>query len=63
MLILMLLLFVAALPLLTGIYYTTIGYVKKRRQTLITGIVLIAAWLVVMYFFSGTIYTVYHTTE
>jgi len=63
MLIFMFLAFLAILPLLTGIYYTTVGYAKKRRQTLITGIVLIVLWLIVMYYVSDNIYYLYTTAE
>ena len=63
MLIMMLLLVVTVLPLLTGIYYATVGYAKTRRQTLITGIVLIVIWAIVMFYVSDSIYTLYTTTE
>ncbi len=63
MLFLLLLVFVTALPLLTGIYYTTVGYAKKRRQTLITGIVLIVAWIIIMFYVSDSLYQMYTTVE
>jgi uncharacterized membrane protein len=63
MLIMMLMLVVAVLPLLTGIYYATTGYAKKRRQTFITGMILIILWAIIMYYVSDKFYHLYASGE
>lgn len=63
MLIIMVMLVAAVLPLLTGIYYASTGFAKKRRQTFITGMILIILWAIIMYYVSGKFYHLYTTPE